>query len=398
MNLKLQIKDTLRLKKSNQYCADRLNISLEKYIEIKRQILDEINNNKTNEKIIEFNEDLEKGTANIKGVFTDEPRSPEDIIKVLKIDTTKWKLSNYWNKETNGKWLVSALVTQIKKDNANDLLIDVINNFKPKYYSFSKPYINNKFERPCVGVLSIQDLHFGKDGNDNIINKFKDAVISLITKSYFSHKIHKIIYVIGGDLLNMDTFNGSTTSGTPVDNNKKAYDAYADAFDSLYWSINYIKQFCEVIQVVYIPGNHDRLSSYHLAYALSKCFKDDESCIFNVEYSERKVITYGVNFFGFEHGDVSKKNTPLVYATEFAKEWGSTIYRTCFTGHFHSKKTIEYVTENEHNGFAIKHLPSLSNLDYWHYHNKFIGSKKQAVMEIHDEEYGKISEFTHNSK
>jgi hypothetical protein len=116
---------------------------------------------------------------------------------------------------------------------------------------------------------------------------------------------------------------------------------------------------------------------------------------FDVGYAERKVVTYGENFFAFEHGDVTKKSTPLVYATEFAKAWGSTTYRTCYTGHFHSKKTLEYVTENEHHGFAIKHLPSLCKSDYWHYHNKFTGAKRQAVMELHDKEKGKISEFVY---
>jgi hypothetical protein len=209
-----------------------------------------------------------------------------------------------------------------------------------------------------------------------------------------SHKLEKIIYVIGGDLLNMDTFTGTTTSGTPVDNAQRAQDAYKIAFDSLYWSINYLKQFCENLHVVYLPGNHDRLSSFHMAHALSKCFDhEDYSIYFDVEYAERKVVVYGDNMFAFEHGDVTKKNTPLVYATEFPLQWGKTIYRTCYTGHFHSKKTIEYITENEHNGFSVKHLPSLSSTDYWHYHNKFVGAKKQAIMEIHDLILGKVSEF-----
>jgi hypothetical protein len=206
----------------------------------------------------------------------------------------------------------------------------------------------------------------------------------------------KIIYVIGGDLLNMDTFNGSTTSGTPVDNDQRAQQAYEDAFNAMYWSINYLAEFTHELHVVYLPGNHDRLSSFHLAHALSKCFKDDR-VKFDVDYAERKVVTYGNNFFAFEHGDVTKKNTPLVYATEFAKDWGSTIYRTCYTGHFHSKKTTEFVTENEHHGFSIKHLPSLCKSDYWHYHNKFTGAKRQAVMELHDKEKGKISEFVYTA-
>ena len=395
-----QVKDTFKWKKSPSYCAAKLGISVEKFLELKKivqlsepqvfEIHPKLN------KVTEFKEDLDKGTAEIKGIAVCEPRTAEEIIEILKIDTKKWKLSNYWNKETSNGWMISAYVTAIKKEQ-KDVLADVIANLKPICQVEADPkYINDKFDRDCVGIISTQDLHFGKEGNDDIVENFKDAIRTLSYRAYASHKLEKIIYVIGGDLLNMDTFSGTTTSGTPVDNDIRAHEAYTQAFDALLWSIIHLKQFCENLHVVYVPGNHDRLSSYHMAHALSKCFDtEDFSIYFDVEYKERKVVLYGDNFFAFEHGDVTKKNTALVYATEFPLCWGHTTYRTCYTGHFHSKKTIEYTTENEHNGFSIKHLPSLCASDYWHYHNKFIGAKRQAVMEVHDKEKGKVSEFTY---
>lgn len=391
MSLHSKVYGSLKWKRSVEYCASKLGISQEEYKKIKAEVLK--SPPKVSEKIIEWKENIEAGTAEIKGIAVHEPRTAEDIIELLKIDTTKWKLSSYWNKETYSGWMVSAMVTAVKKE-SKDVLADVIANFKPEYQPIGEVFINQKFDRDSVGILSIQDLHFGKEDNQWIFHHFKQAVINLVQRAFMSHKLHKIIYVIGGDLLNMDTFSGATTSGTPVDNGQRAQHAYKEAFDALYWSINYLKQFCENLHVVYVPGNHDRLSSYHLAHALSKCFDtEDYSIYFDVEYAERKVVVCGHNFFAFEHGDVSKKNTPLVYATEFPTSWGKTKYRTCYTGHFHTKKTTEFVSENEHNGFAIKHLPSLCSTDYWHYHNKFVGSKRQAIMEIHDVEKGKVSEF-----
>jgi hypothetical protein len=391
MSLHSKVYGSLKWKRSVEYCASKLGISQEEYKKIKAEVLK--SPPKVSEKIIEWKENVEAGTAEIKGIAVREPRTAEDIIELLKIDTTKWKLSSYWNKETYSGWMVSAMVTAIKKE-SRDILADVIANFKPEYQPVGEVFINEKFDRDSVGILSTQDLHFGKEDNQWIFHHFKQAVINLVQRAFMSHKLHKIIYVIGGDLLNMDTFSGSTTSGTPVDNSQRAQHAYTEAFNALHWSISYLKQFCENLHVVYVPGNHDRLSSYHMAHALSKCFDtEDYSIYFDVEYAERKVVVYGHNFFAFEHGDVSKKNTPLVYATEFPTSWGKTKYRTCYTGHFHSKKTTEFVTENEHNGFAIKHLPSLCSTDYWHYHNKFVGSKRQAIMEVHDVEKGKVSEF-----
>ena len=397
MSLFEQVKESLRWKRSNQDSAAKLGISVDRYTQIKQQVYQTINNNSKEtlkERVTEFKENLVEGTAEIRGIALKEPKSAEEIIRLLKIDTTKWKLSSYWNKEKHDGWLISAMVTQIKHE-PKDILAEVIKNFNPQYQPIvDLKFINQKFETDSIGIISTQDLHFGKENNDDVVENFKDAIEHLIHKAYMSHKLTKIVYVIGGDLLNMDTFTGTTTSGTPLDNSMRAQEAYKIAFDSLYWSINYMRQFCENLHVVYVPGNHDRLSSYHMAHALSKCFdKEDFNIYFDVEYAERKVVVYGNNMFAFEHGDVTKKNTPLVYATEFPLAWGHTIYRTCYTGHFHSKKTIEYITENEHNGFSVKHLPSLSSTDYWHYHNKFIGSKKQAIMEIHEEENGKVSEF-----
>jgi len=397
MNLVQQVRDTLKWKKSNYYCASKLGISVEKYKEIKRAVqFSQVSTVSSQPRVMEFKEDLDKGVGEIKGFSTTEPRTPEEIIELLKIDTTKWKLSSYWNKERHDGWQISAMVTAIKKE-TTDVLAEVLKSFKPEYQPVREVHLNKNFDRDCVGILSIQDLHFGKEDNSLIVEEFENAIITLVSRSYMAHKMDKIIYVVGGDLLNMDTFSGSTTSGTPVDNDQKAHDAYTTAFDALYWSINYIKQFCTTLEVVYIPGNHDRLSSYHMAHALSKCFPTKD-IVFNVDYSERKVVVYGHNFFAFEHGDVTKKNTPIVYATEFAKQWGNTRYRTCYTGHFHTKKTTEYVTENEHTGFSIKHLPSLCSTDYWHYHNKFVGSKRQAIMEVHDKESGKVSEFTYTAQ
>ena len=395
MNLYDKVKASIKWKKSNSYCASRLGISISKYNEIKQEVFRGPVYKPAAGKVIEFKEDLDKGIAEIKGFASSEPRDPKEIIELLKIDTTKWKLSSYWNKETHNGWFISAMVTAVKRE-AKDYLVEAIHNFNPQYTQITELFVNDTYDRDCVGILSTQDLHFGKEGNTNIETHFKDAIKHLVHNAFKTHRMNKIVYVIGGDLLNMDTFFGTTTSGTPVDNSMRAQKAYIEAFDALHWSIGYIKQFCENIHVVYLPGNHDRLSSYHLAHALSKCFDpEDNSYYFDIEYAERKVVAYGNNFFAFEHGDVTKKNTPLVYATEFPVLWGRTIFRTCYTGHFHSKKTIEYVTENEHNGFAIKHLPSLCGPDYWHYYKKFTGAKRQAIIEIHDAEKGKVSEFVY---
>ncbi len=384
-------------KLSNVECARRLGITLDEYLKIKKSLGFKSKNLKYNsdhntERINSESYDLEKGTGKIEKLVSVNPKTPEEIIEILGIDTKEWKLSQYWNKEKNDKWLVSALVTKVVKSK-QDYLKDIIENFKPNY----QPVVvkKQKRHRYVSCVLSMQDMHIGKEGNDDIIEQYFISLEQLTESVGNNYFIDDLVYVVGGDILNMDTFSGTTTLGTLVENSDKAYKVYAEAFDALYRGIRFLKERCETLHIMFIPGNHDRLSSYHLVHALSKAVQED-GIVWHADYAERKVLTFNNNFFAFEHGDVNTKNSLLVYATEFSEEWGNTKFRTLYTGHYHKKKTVEYITEDEVTGFSIKIIPSLSKTDYWHYHNKFIGSKRAALIEVHDYDNGKIGEFVYN--
>ena len=394
-NLEKKVYNTFRLKKSVKYCAKKLGISVDEYINIKTKLKKEsIANNDQSSSFV----NLEAGTAKFSGKSVSEPKNSDEIIKLLNIDTTKWKLSQYWNKQMSDHWRISALVTKIKDDSSENLIGALIENWNPKRYKIpdlrkEKNFNSNNKEEVC-GIMSLQDIHFGKEGNETIDKDFEDTIIYLISKSIVCHDIKKLYFVVGGDLINMDTFAGTTTSGTPLDNSMTATDAYIKAFDAMHWAINLLKSYCEKLVVVYIPGNHDRLSSFHLVHALSKSILSDD-IEWDIEYEERKVHVWHSNFNGFEHGDAMNKNTPIIYATEFSEEWGKTKHRTLFTGHFHQNRKVEYITTTETAGFIHKTLPSLSKTDYYHYHKKYTGNKRSGKIELQSPNKGNICEFTY---
>ena len=323
--LKDKVAKSKEWKLSNIECARRIGITLDEYLKIKKSLGFKSKKLKYNsehnvERINSESYDLEKGTGKIEKLVSVNPKTPEEIIEILGIDTTEWKLSQYWNKERSDKWLVSALVTKVVKTK-EDYLKDIIENFKPDY----KPVVvkKQKRHRYVSCVLSMQDMHIGKDGNDDIIEQYFASLEQLTESVSNNYFIDDLVYVVGGDILNMDTFNGTTTSGTPVENSDKAYKVYAEAFDALYRGIRFLKERCETLHIMFIPGNHDRLSSYHLVHALSKAVQED-GIVWHADYAERKVLTFNNNFFAFEHGDVNTKNSLLVYATEFSEPWGNT--------------------------------------------------------------------------
>ena len=404
-NIKKQISETLKWKKHPSYCAAKLNITEKQYIKIKKQILYERKKHKKKEKHLQDISldvnvteaiDLENGTGKLSGTFNHEPKSAEEIIFLLKIDTSKWKLSQYWNKQMGDHWRVSALISQIKNPEQK-FFENLLENWIPKKYKISNLPFRNKFTNdPHCAVISLQDIHFGKEGNDTIDKDFEDTVKNLVQRAHAIHYIEKMYFVVGGDLINMDTFSGTTTGGTPLDNCMGATEAYVQAFDAMHWAITYIKSFCEELVIVYVPGNHDRLSSFHLAHALSQSIECD-NITWDVSYEERKVHVWKDNFNAFEHGDKRSKNNPLIFASEYPKQWGATTNRTLFKGHIHTDRKVEYMTSNETAGFIEKTLPSLGKADYYHHSNKFTGNRRSGKLEIQHPTMGNICVLTYQA-
>ena len=59
------------------------------------------------------------------------------------------------------------------------------------------------------------------------------------------------------------------------------------------------------------------------------------------------------------------------------------------------RKTKEVITENEEQGFITRIIPALTSSDYWHYHNKWTGNQRAAIIHIHESKKGLISEFVY---
>ena len=84
------------------------------------------------------------------------------------------------------------------------LILELLKGFKPKKYKEVKR-LQTPGKVKTAGVLSLQDIHFGKEGNETIDLDFEETIKDLIDRASGSHHLEKIYYVVGGDLINMDT-------------------------------------------------------------------------------------------------------------------------------------------------------------------------------------------------
>jgi hypothetical protein len=58
---------------------------------------------------------------------------------------------------------------------------------------------------------------------------------------------------------------------------------------------------------------------------------------------------------------------------------------------------MEYLTTSEEVGFVQKTLPSLCKTDYYHYHNKYVGNRRSAVLELQSYTKGTVCELVYSA-
>ena len=248
MTLLTRVFDSLKWKKNAEYCADKLGITTEKYLELKQEVIgmkqnmiehagdnidemlrlklqrqEELIEEIEEDEIVEMVHYTEKGQMEVKAMLTSEPMSPDEIVKRLKLDPEKWKLSTYWNKQKKNRWEVSALCTakkqeEISLDDAEAILSKVFSQLPLSGRTLKKlPESNNK-----ALFVYLSDRHIGAYVSGNALYKntydgqeYEDRMEEVYYQILKMHHIFgtfEDIYIIDlGD--KMDGQNGYTTRG-----------------------------------------------------------------------------------------------------------------------------------------------------------------------------------------
>jgi hypothetical protein len=186
-----------------------------------------------------YKENLDKGTLEVSSILTTEPRSPQEIIDLHKVDESIWKLSQYWSKEKSSGWQVSAMFVQKNTEELTheDLLEGlsktlVTDNIVP--YVVVKKESNKKalfvyLSDKHIGAMTKPDAMY-----DNVYNRavFRKRLAEVYTKILETVELvgtFEDIYICDlGD--SMDGWNGYTTRGghkLPQNmDNKEAFNTY----------------------------------------------------------------------------------------------------------------------------------------------------------------------------
>jgi len=321
-----------------------------------------------------------------------------DIWEVERWECTKWEMAGFpkavgesgnWSRETTDPIITplyrlkATLVRNKSKEFAKneiaamrDAALSNLNAVKVRAVKHLGGLTGNLLE------INIPDLHAGKlawnretgykDYDTNIaLDVFQDAVDALIARN--AHiKFDKVLFVVGNDMQNADTLEGNTTGGTRQDNDSRYYKTFVKLRNKVIDVINQLREIAPVY-VMSCPGNHDKLSAWHLADSLKMRFHGYEDVEVNCEPKERKYFQWGEVMLMFTHGNTGKKpDYPLTMAQEEKQMWADTTFRECHTGHIHQTMVQEY------HGVRVRTLPALCEPDAWHAANNYVGNIKTA--------------------
>ena len=239
-----------------------------------------------------------------------------------------------------------------------------------------------------IGKLA-SSFETGKDYNSQIaVQRVYEGVGGILANAQGWSK-DEIVFVIGNDILHIDTPKRTTTSGTPQDTDGMWYENFMTAVKLYTDVISELAEICQV-KVIYNPSNHDYTNGFFLAQLIEAYFINDKRITFDVSISHRKYYKYGSNLIGTSHGDGAKwDKLGMLMAHEAPKEWSDTKHRYWYIHHVHHKTGKDLI------GCTVEALRSPSEADSWHHRNGFTGVPKAIEGYVHHKDFGQVSRLTH---
>ena len=284
-----------------------------------------------------------------------------------------------------------------------ETILDRIRQHAPQYPKLGKL---PKAKDAHMLELALFDVHFGKlawrceTGQDfdlPIIKKrYVGAVVEMLGK-VTCFPLEKILLPIGQDFFHVDNKRNETTAGTPQDVDGRYPKVWA--YGKLA-AIEVVEMCAQVapVEIIYSPGNHDELTSYHLCEYLDAHFRNCDRVTVDTEPKSRKYVPYGPVVLGFTHGNEEKHGDLVSIMLHEARELMAT-RRTLeiHTGHFHKAKETRHVNTDTHaGGVRVRTLPSLSGTDRWHYSKGYVGAMQAAEAYLWSKRTGYVGHFSAN--
>lgn len=253
-------------------------------------------------------------------------------------------------------------------------------------------------DRPAMACLDLFDPHFGKlswepeSGEDydlKISERRYRACVARLVEHASPYSIDQAVLTIGNDMVHIDNLSQSTTKGTPVDTDGRLAKIIEVVACSLIDTIEYVLRKAATVKVLYVPGNHDKVTSYFLSREIKAYFRHNDRIEVDCGPSETKYIHWYRNLIGYNHGESIRdpRDFQAVMIHDKPAEYVGAVSREWHLGHLHTHKSVERF------GIICRTLSSLSASDAWHRAKGYVGNRKVGEMYLYDRDHGLIGNF-----
>jgi hypothetical protein len=228
--------------------------------------------------------------------------------------------------------------------------------------------------------IAMKDIQYTNDNNLDLMSP---------------HKPEKLFYILGQDLYHVDNMAGNTTNGThAMDVDGRITKVHKKVFEVSRNNILNCAKLANTVEVIWIPGNHDFLASYMLAFALKEHFRNCPNITVDVGENPRKARLWGTLLVGWTHRIVNKHT---VWANELAQQfpelWAKSKFREWHYGDQHKKDQVKVNPIFTSGGVLCRQITALSPVDKWHTDNVFTDAVPGGESFLWSKEGGVFANF-----
>lgn len=286
-------------------------------------------------------------------------------------------------------WSVAAdMKRRVKVIQMREALADALADLRTAGVKLTRPKPVRTPKRELVGEPSLYDVHLGKlawnpetGHGDYDVDIARSVMLEAATRCcerLASERVGKVWLPIGNDFLNSDDMAGHTAAGTPQDEDGRWQRSFQEGRRLL---SEVVALFHEVapVEVICVPGNHDRQRTFYLGEVLDATFSRTRGITVDNSPAVRKARQHGRTLVAWTHGDrIRLDKLPGLLASEWPEEWAATSRREWHIGHFHVERGRAYVDSETVGPVHIKTIPALCAPDAWHVAQGYVGGVRAA--------------------
>lgn len=317
-------------------------------------------------------------------------------------ESKRWKADSLWK---TGLRQIRVRLRRLAPKPIQEGIRELLKNVKP--IATATPPKRKPAGRHML-ECGLYDSHFGKlcwgEGTGTQYDlkiadrEYRSGIDEMIGRAV-GFNVNQIVLPVGNDFFHVNDWMSQTANLTRVES---VDDRFEKVFRAGCRAVQYAVERClEVapVKVIFVPGNHDRHTSWFMTEWLTALFGGNKSVEIDNGPRERKYHAYGVSLLGYVHGDeIKPADLPNLMAVESPAMWAASKFRSWRIGHFHRRKETRYNAGDTFQGVEVRVFPSLCGTDQWHFRKGFIGASRMAECHLWSESDGPVGHFIVHAK